>query len=156
MSKMQEPGRIRREKKTVQLMIALYCRGHHGTGTELCPECKSLRAYALERLSRCPFAADKPTCAQCPIHCYKPGMRERIRAVMRYAGPRMLRHHPTLALLHIWDAWRTRLRPRSDPKIRPSKASSAKPTDFPSKANESGEIPIGDERVCVSAERASE
>jgi len=30
-------------------------------------------------------------------------MRERIRAVMRYAGPRMLWRHPLLALLHLAD-----------------------------------------------------
>ena len=30
-------------------------------------------------------------------------MRERVRQVMRYAGPRMLLRHPILALLHLRD-----------------------------------------------------
>ena len=100
-------GRIRREKKTALAMIRLYCRDHHGSrGGAFCPECRSLRDYAFCRLDRCPFGNDKPTCAKCPIHCYKPIMRERIRAVMRYAGPRMLFRHPVLALLHLIDGRR--------------------------------------------------
>jgi hypothetical protein len=30
-------------------------------------------------------------------------MRERVREVMRYAGPRMLLHHPWLAICHLVD-----------------------------------------------------
>jgi hypothetical protein len=63
--------------------------------------------YARTRLRKCPFQEGKTTCAKCPIHCYKPDRREKIRAVMRYAGPRMLVRHPILALLHlIVDNWR--------------------------------------------------
>jgi hypothetical protein len=35
-----------------------------------------------------------------------PLMRDDIRAVMRYAGPRMLLHHPILAVQHLIDGWR--------------------------------------------------
>jgi hypothetical protein len=38
--------------------------------------------------------------------CYTPDMRERIRAVMRFSGPRMLLHHPWLALMHLVDGLR--------------------------------------------------
>jgi hypothetical protein len=31
-------------------------------------------------------------------------MRERVREVMRFAGPRMLLHHPILAIRHQLDA----------------------------------------------------
>jgi len=92
-----------REKKTVSEMIRIYCRGHHGTSDDLCPECVELHDYAMCRLDRCPFGEDKPTCAKCPIHCYKPQMRDKIRDVMRYAGPRMLLRHPILAVLHSLD-----------------------------------------------------
>ena len=71
--------------------------------TVLCAECQELLQYALERLDNCPFQEHKTTCENCPVHCYRPEMRERIRAVMRYAGPRMLFRHPLLALLHLWD-----------------------------------------------------
>jgi hypothetical protein len=57
----------------------------------------------MSRLDRCPFGEDKPTCATCPIHCYKPQVRDRIREVMRFAGPRMLWHHPILAIRHVLD-----------------------------------------------------
>lgn len=60
-------------------------------------------AYAVCRLERCPFGAKKTTCAKCPIHCYSSAMRDRIKGIMRYAGPRMLFHHPILALRHWLD-----------------------------------------------------
>ena len=87
-------------------MIGLYCREEHGTDGGLCGECEALRDYARQRLLKCPFQQGKTTCAKCPVHCYKPDMRERIRAVMRYAGPRMLVRHPILALLHLLDGLR--------------------------------------------------
>jgi hypothetical protein len=98
--------RIVREKKTVEAMIRLYCADHHGTRYGLCEACAELRDYALQRLERCPFQEGKTTCAKCPVHCYRPAQREEIRIVMRYAGPRMIRRHPILALWHIIDSRR--------------------------------------------------
>ena len=87
-------------------MVAMYCKAHHRRGEGLCEECAGLLAYALERLGKCPFGAEKPTCAHCPIHCYKPERRQAAREVMRYAGPRMLWRHPFLALMHLIDGSR--------------------------------------------------
>ena len=98
--------RIQRESKTIEAMIRLYCHDQHGSPGELCPECGELWDYALVRLDRCPFRENKPTCAKCPVHCYQPEMREKVRAVMRYAGPRMLSRHPVLAVLHLIDGFR--------------------------------------------------
>ena len=98
--------RIRREKKTVEAMVRLYCAGHHGVKVGMCDGCAELCAYALERLDRCPFQEGKTTCAKCPVHCYRPAQREEIRVVMRYAGPRMLFSHPMLALWHLIDGRR--------------------------------------------------
>ena len=98
--------RMAREHRTVEAMIRVACRGQHGTGAGLCDDCGELLAYARERLDRCPFQDGKTTCAKCPVHCYRPAMRERIRAVMRYAGPRMLWYHPVLALRHLVDGLR--------------------------------------------------
>jgi len=84
-------------------MIALYCRDHHHTEGELCNACRELVAYASVRLEHCPFQENKTTCGNCPIHCYKPQMREKIREVMRYSGPRMIWHHPLLAIGHMLD-----------------------------------------------------
>ena len=94
--------RIDRELKTLKLMVAMYCRHHHG-GDRLCADCQALYAYARERSLRCRFGEDKPACSDCRVHCYKPQMRARIREVMKFAGPRMIRSHPLLALRHLWD-----------------------------------------------------
>lgn len=95
-------GRLRRELRTIEAMIAIFCAARHGGGRgRLCGDCAELDRYAEERLARCPFGAAKSTCANCRVHCYKPAMRERVREVMRFAGPRMLGRHPYLALMHL-------------------------------------------------------
>ena len=104
------PRRLAREERTIVAMIEMYCRDRHeGVSRDadgLCPECAELLAYARVRLDRCRYGTDKPTCAACPTHCYKPVMRERVREVMRYSGPRMIRHHPVLAVAHLVDGRR--------------------------------------------------
>lgn len=89
------------EFKTIEVMTRLYCRKQHGSHESLCSSCAQLVAYADERIKRCPFGADKPVCNQCPVHCYKPDMRERVKEVMRFSGPRMLLRHPVLAIRHL-------------------------------------------------------
>jgi Nitrous oxide-stimulated promoter len=98
--------RIERERKTLTAMIRIFCRDRHGTKGGLCNDCEGLLAYAVKRLDRCPFGAKKPACANCPIHCYRPDMREQVRAVMRHAGPRMIWRHPVLAACHLIDSRR--------------------------------------------------
>lgn len=131
-----------REQEIVSQMIALYCKGNHsarrsaplrerggemqqvregaaprgrGSGGRrgLCPECAELEAYARARSERCPFMEEKTFCSNCTVHCYRPEMRERIRTVMRYAGPRMLFHHPAMAIRHMIESQRERRRVRS-------------------------------------------
>jgi hypothetical protein len=92
---------MRREARTIEAMIEIYCRDHHGTRGELCAECEALMDYAGVRLEKCPYQENKTTCVKCPVHCYKPAMRERVREVMRYSGPRMVLRHPYLALMHL-------------------------------------------------------
>lgn len=98
--------RLAREERTLAVMIAMYCRDHHADGRpsaagELCSDCKALACYAGRRLADCRYGTDKPACVNCPTHCYAPAMREQVRAVMRYAGPRMVREHPVLAAAHL-------------------------------------------------------
>lgn len=101
--RLETTRRIDREKRTVRAMAKIYCRGHHSSGHRLCAECQALLDYAEIRLDRCPFQENKTTCANCQVHCYQPAMRERIKEVMRYSGPRMTFRHPVLALFHIKD-----------------------------------------------------
>ena len=98
--------RLNREWKTMEAMIKIYCRDHHGATTILCTECQELLDYAGVRLERCQFGAEKPTCASCPVHCYQRTRREQVKAVMRYAGPRMVWKHPLLSLRHWMDSFR--------------------------------------------------
>ena len=90
-----------REKEIVSQMIQLYCRKQHHTAEELCPECAGLESYARGRSDKCPFMETKTFCSNCRVHCYKPEMRERIREVMRFSGPRMVFYHPVTAVRHV-------------------------------------------------------
>jgi len=112
MTRLNDPPRIRREKQTVRAMVGIYCRAHHDAAEPPCAACRDLLDYAACRLDRCPFGAEKPTCVNCPIHCYKPAMRDQMREVMRYSGPRMLLRHPILAIRHLLDG-------RHEPPERP-------------------------------------
>ena len=98
-------SRIEREKHTISAMLHIYCRDHHATRKGLCGDCAALLDYAQRRLDSCPFQQHKPACNKCTVHCYAAGMRERVRQVMRYAGPRMAVEHPLLAVRHVIDRW---------------------------------------------------
>lgn len=90
-----------KEKELVSQMIALYCRKQHGNRRSLCTECAELDSYARQRSDKCPFMETKTFCSNCKVHCYKPVMREKIREVMRFSGPRMMFSHPITAVRHV-------------------------------------------------------
>ncbi|MHA1246973.1 MAG: nitrous oxide-stimulated promoter family protein [Candidatus Thorarchaeota archaeon] len=92
---------IESEKSGIAQMIHLFCEKKHGSPKGvLCDECQELLAYAHERLEHCRFGEEKPTCRKCPAHCYRPAMRERVRAVMRFSGPRFFFRAPMRWILH--------------------------------------------------------
>lgn len=101
------------EKKIVTQMISLFCRRKHHARSRsimnqeelLCSDCHRLSLYAQERSDRCPFMAEKTFCANCSIHCYETKMREKIREVMRYAGPRIVFYHPIVAVKHVLSSY---------------------------------------------------
>ncbi|MDQ1308957.1 MAG: hypothetical protein QG601_225 [Pseudomonadota bacterium] len=102
-----ETPRLKREYRTMQCMVEIYCRDHHAAGADgPCEECRKFLDYAEQRLEKCPYGEGKPTCAKCPIHCYKRAQREQAREIMRYAGPRMTLRHPWLSLTHLTDKLR--------------------------------------------------
>lgn len=100
--------RLRREYRTMECMVAIWCADKHAThdGEGPCGECREFLAYAARRLEKCPYGEAKPTCAKCPIHCYKRAQRELARDIMRYAGPRMTLRHPWLSFMHLVDKLR--------------------------------------------------
>ena len=93
-------NRIEEEKFIVKLMIQMYCR-HKRHDEELCRQCSELLDYALLRLDKCRFAANKPTCKKCPVHCYRQDMRELIQTIMQKTGPKMILYHPIIAIKHM-------------------------------------------------------
>lgn len=90
----------RREKEIVSKMIHIYCKRKHKR-KHLCKECAELDEYAKMRSDKCPFMENKTFCSNCKVHCYKADMRERIRDVMRFSGPRMIFYHPIMAIKHL-------------------------------------------------------
>lgn len=100
----EQHPRIKREKKTIDKMVHVYCKGNHDTkGNQLCDECTDFLSYAYMRLDKCPFQEEKSTCGKCLVHCYQPQMREKAKKIMRYSGPRLIYRSPFLALHHIFD-----------------------------------------------------
>lgn len=93
--------KIEKEKDIVGRMILIYCRKHHTSSDSLCSACESLKSYALSRLSNCRFGDQKTACKACKVHCYKADMRERIREVMRYSGPRLILYSPITFFKHL-------------------------------------------------------
>ncbi len=106
-----------REKRVVSLMISLYCRKKHGNfwksyrgNSSLCAECAELDRYVRQQTDRCPVIATKTFCSNCRVHCYTPEMRERIKTVMRFSGPRMIFYHPIKAIRHVIESKREKKR----------------------------------------------
>jgi len=128
------PSRLARELHTVGTMVAMYCHDVHGRENPLCDECTALVTYATRRIDRCIFGDDKPTCANCKVHCYNRTMREDVRTVMRYAGPRMIRRHPMLAIMHVVDGRRPAPELPVTHRVRPRPESAAREHDPPPSA----------------------
>ena len=108
----------KKEQRVVEEMIRLYCRKHHkgydGKTGRLCPVCQQLSDYAKLRSEKCPFMEKKTFCSNCKVHCYQPEMREKIRRVMRFSGPRMLLYHPIMAMWHVVCTLREKRRKTGD------------------------------------------
>ena len=99
------------ERMVVLQIIGHYCQGHHHRhlpGESLCPDCQQIADYAAARIMHCPRMEQKTFCSVCPIHCYARPQQEQILRIMRYGGPRMLLHHPLMALHHMLLGWQTR------------------------------------------------
>jgi predicted amidophosphoribosyltransferase len=98
---------LAKEKETILAKVRIYCSGNHRQGGKgLCDDCRQLLDYAFARLDRCKFGVEKPVCSKCTVHCYKPEMREKIRTVMRYSGPRMALRHPVMEIGHLVSSFR--------------------------------------------------
>ncbi|KEI07505.1 nitrous oxide-stimulated promoter family protein [Clostridium botulinum] len=95
--------KIQKEKEIVELMIKIYCRKNHNSKEQLCNECRALKEYAHIRLSKCSFGENKSSCGKCSIHCYKKDMREKIKKVMKFSGPRLIVYSPLALIKHFFN-----------------------------------------------------
>ncbi len=100
---MKLSNRIEREKRTVENMVKMYCDHNHNKIGLICCDCNELLEFANDRINQCIFHEDKPVCSECKIHCYRKDMREKIKIVMRFAGPKMIFRHPILGIRHLID-----------------------------------------------------
>ncbi len=82
-------ARTDRDLAVITRFIEVFCKEKHAAQRPadggLCDDCRDLLDYAAERLARCPMDP-KPKCKDCPVHCYKPEYRRRIKEVMRFSG----------------------------------------------------------------------
>lgn len=97
MVKKNNGPKIQEEKKTIRAMIDIYYSKHKTPKIDK----EKLLSYSQLRLDVCRFGEEKPTCKQCPVHCYRPDYKEQMKEVMRYSGPRMILYHPILAIKHL-------------------------------------------------------
>ena len=104
LNRFNQQKKLHREARTIDAMIKLHCREKHHCES-LCQECLELQQFCYLRLSRCPYGEKKPTCQNCSIHCYRGAkdLRAEVRDIMRQVGPKMLWHHPVLAIQHLAD-----------------------------------------------------
>ena len=106
--KSNQTNRITQQKNTIEIMVKLYCAKNHSGDNEVCPDCREVLDYALTRVSNCRYGENKPNCGDCKTCCYKKDMKSKITHIMKYSGPRLLVHHPRVALVHILDKFRYR------------------------------------------------
>ena len=109
-----------RQQKDLTLLIRfvdLFCRSRHrgerpgspdpavtalaGRPHLLCPECSDLVGYAAKRLRTCPLDP-KPSCKKCPVHCYRPDYRQKVREIMAWSGKRLILRGRLDLLLHYY------------------------------------------------------
>ena len=96
--------KIEKEKRISFLMIDLYYKEHKEESISK----EELKKYVESRLDKCPYQEEKTFCSNCKIHCYKKDMQEKIRAVMRFFGPRIVFRHPVMAIRHMIESKKER------------------------------------------------
>jgi hypothetical protein len=143
--RMADPA-VRKDTRLLGDFAAIYCRGTHAAaqrrplasdGAELgvygrrppdvCDACAELLVYAERRRAFCP-KDPKPFCSHCDTHCYRADLREQMRDVMRYAGPRsILRGHAIDGIKHVLES--RKFRKQAETKAREAALAAGSPSN---------------------------
>ena len=99
-----------REKQMVSQMIALYCRRNHHTKGGPLPRLRSAERLRPPALRSLPVHGDENLLFQLPGTLLQAGDAGKIRAVMRFSGPRMILYHPVAAVRHVVETKREKKR----------------------------------------------
>lgn len=102
----QLTAKERKDLKVLALFTSVYCQAQHASNLaplhglpsqlhvlqryQCCKECADFLYYAIERRLRCPVDP-KPSCKHCQVHCYRAGHQEKVREIMRYSGPALIK-----------------------------------------------------------------
>ncbi len=121
MSKILErlDGKKAKDLRVLSNFISIFCRENHQAADRdvfpikdarlrqvlgnreltLCQECSQLFNHGMAKLLLCPYDP-KPMCKKCETHCYAPGYREKMRNVMRFSGPYLIKHGRLDLIIH--------------------------------------------------------
>ena len=93
---------LKYKKDTVEKVVFMYCRRKHDSRKKkLCNDCSDLLQYAHKRAEHCPHIEKGVACRKCQTPCYKPDMKNKMRTIMSWGGPRMILRHPIAAIRYI-------------------------------------------------------
>ena len=111
----------RKEKRDIQILIRfvhIFCLEKHGEDSkkpfsspfeevaslierevQLCESCSELLTYGVRKRFRCPHNP-KPMCKKCETQCYSQDYKQRVREVMRFSGPYLIKRGRLDLLYH--------------------------------------------------------
>lgn len=99
-----EDARVQRDLRTLQAIGSIYCAAHHAGALKddagMCEECAAVIKYTHERASACPYNHEG-NCQDCKLKCNRGEQQQRIKAIMKYAAPRMLVKHPIMTMEYL-------------------------------------------------------
>ena len=95
--------KIDKDRRVLEAMGSIYCQGNHSDAQKdeggMCPEVPHDHRADAFRAASCPYGHEG-NCQDCK-HTVSAAMLTRIRAIMRYAAPRMMVRHPIMVLEYL-------------------------------------------------------
>lgn len=95
---------VEKDRRTLEAIGQIYCSGNHARVLKdeggMCVECREAIEQTLDRTRSCPHGHEL-NCEDCSTHCQRGDAQARIKAIMRYAAPRMAFRHPIMAVGYL-------------------------------------------------------